>query len=86
MVELELPGNEPIDYNYVLEETISNPSESEEEKQKAHSPVEGRKVNREGNVVDENGDLIAKLTELPHYVAMLILGRCLPSRKVCRQN
>lgn len=31
MVELELPGNEPIDYNYVLEETISNPSESEEE-------------------------------------------------------
>jgi len=35
----------------------------EEEKPKAHSPVEGRKVNREGNVVDENGDLIAKLTE-----------------------
>jgi len=35
----------------------------EEEKQKAHNPVAGRKVNREGLVVDENGDTIAKLTD-----------------------
>jgi hypothetical protein len=34
-----------------------------EEKAKTHNPVAGRKVNREGNVVDENGDVIAKLTD-----------------------
>jgi hypothetical protein len=34
-----------------------------EEKAKTHNPVAGRKVNREGNVVDEDGDVIAKLTD-----------------------
>lgn len=35
----------------------------EEEKEVANHPAAGRKANREGNVVDENGDVIAKLTE-----------------------
>jgi hypothetical protein len=35
----------------------------EEEKEVSNHPAAGRKANREGNVVDENGDVIAKLTE-----------------------
>ncbi|KAH8586759.1 hypothetical protein B0O99DRAFT_643579 [Bisporella sp. PMI_857] len=35
----------------------------EEEKAKAKHPASGRKVNRKGEVVDENGDTIAKLTD-----------------------
>lgn len=35
----------------------------EPEKEKSRHPASGFKVNREGNVVDENGDTIAKLTD-----------------------
>lgn len=35
----------------------------EEEKPKSKHPAAGRKVNKKGEVVDENGDLIAKLTD-----------------------
>ena len=35
----------------------------EEEKVKSKHPAAGRKVNKKGEVVDENGDIIAKLTD-----------------------
>jgi hypothetical protein len=73
----QLYGKEVDDDGDVLDKNGNTIGRAErwepEEKQKAHNPVAGRKVNREGNVVDEDGKhwrLI--LQNLPNYTVLTL--------------